>query len=404
MVVPRTPAQPAGTGQRLTRSSNTGARRSYADADFVADSEEEEDDEDFGGDIVKPPPKKKRSTNKTKVQLQKGPVNITDTPPTVSKTGTARAPREPHVERSQARTNLNNFYDLLPRLSVAPKAKFEYTPAQARPVHVLNCPVYENRDFRLIEEPTLHDTTHRDGRKTKAWRIRISDHNHPDHRDQYDTKSRRPPVLQPFQIPEQILRWYTADHGPNAKKPVPKSKTVPYHAPDGTVRAGIRSPESLRLCQSAVPTQKDAIDLAQVFCRVLNRAPMPLPSPTAWSARNRNNALIGSAIIQFTELVAMFNWNTSIDLTTVDTYGYSIDSRAGGAYEVAKSGVVRGNSFGGTWCNVQLGDFNKIKITVDPAFIDRTQAAQMSTPPGFAKLVPIPEVVYTSRRLSSFIG
>lgn len=46
--------------------------------------------------------------------------------------------------------------------------------------HVLDCAVHNNRDFKLVGEPTLEDTTRRSSRKTKAWLTWVSDSKDPD--------------------------------------------------------------------------------------------------------------------------------------------------------------------------------------------------------------------------------
>jgi hypothetical protein len=103
---------------------------------------------------------------------------------------------------SQATVNLNNLYELLPSLSVNSAAPLKYTPAKVRTVYVLESPIYNDRDFRLVDV-ALEVTTHRSGLTTEAWRIRVRDH-----KDLDETR-----ILQPFQIAATTLRWTEKAHG-----------------------------------------------------------------------------------------------------------------------------------------------------------------------------------------------
>jgi hypothetical protein len=145
--------------------------------------------------------------------------------------------REPAIERSPATVNLNHFFDNIHRLSINKDAQFDYTPAEELTKHVLDCDVHENRNFVLVDEPTLEDTTHRNGRKTKAWRIRVSDSKDPGN------------ILQPYCVNPLKQSWVDAAHGPQSACPMEKIQ----HS-DGRFYAHI--PESLRLSKSAVPTLK----------------------------------------------------------------------------------------------------------------------------------------------------
>lgn len=111
--------------------------------------------------------------------------------------------RAPAIARSPATQNLNYFYNLLPRLSVATRAKWQYTPSPPLARHVLDLPVYQDRDFRVLRTPTLEPTTHYDlrttrdlyftGRPTNGWRIQIQNHSNP-----------QASVIEPFRIPAFI--------------------------------------------------------------------------------------------------------------------------------------------------------------------------------------------------------
>jgi hypothetical protein len=162
--------------------------------------------------------------------------------------------------------NLNHFYELLPRLSLDPKARFEYTLASTRSLHVLDSPIYNNRDFRLVGGITLEDTIHRDEWETKAWRIQLSDVNDPSGQ-----------ILLPFRIQPYLEYWDEKKHRPRSAHPVLKAirprNTVPHwYSPFASYS------ESLRLFESAILTKTDAEDIAQLLCDVLNRIPSNLPS------------------------------------------------------------------------------------------------------------------------------
>jgi hypothetical protein len=154
--------------------------------------------------------------------------------------------------------NLNNFYELLLNLSVNSAAPWKYTPAKVRTVYVLGSPIYNNRDFRLVDV-ALEVTTHRSGLTTEAWRIRVRDHN-----DLDETH-----ILQPFRLPAMTLNWTEKAHGTKSRNPAPKTR---YRIRAGGPFAAFADfAESLRLSERAVPTQEDATEIGQLFCEVLDR-------------------------------------------------------------------------------------------------------------------------------------
>jgi hypothetical protein len=94
--------------------------------------------------------------------------------------------RLPKIALSPATINLNNSYGAL---SINPLTPFEHTSAEVRTVHVLETPIYKNRDFRLFDI-ALEVTTHEKLWKIKVWRIRVYDVN-----DSNDSH-----ILQPLRI------------------------------------------------------------------------------------------------------------------------------------------------------------------------------------------------------------
>lgn len=320
------------------------------------------------------PKKKKRQLGKEPTNLRKGaldkptPKVLGDNPPLPLK-----APREPAIELSPATTNLNHFHKNLPRFSIDQDARFEYTPAEERTKHVLDCAVHDDRDFKLISEPTLEDTTHRNGRKTKAWRIQVSDSKDPDN------------ILQPFRLGPHEQAWASKYHGPQSEFPMDQT----YIYRQGRTRAFAVYTESLRIPKSAVPTLKDATDIAEIFCRVLNRTPLDLPSFDTWS-RQGDGVTTCHRVTRFTELVTLFHWKNTIDLSDVDTSHTTFYMPPNGkqVFKIISEKSVERRFFD-PHQNIVLNSNDRhhgIRVTIDPTLVDRVKAAGIVVPPAFLTL------------------
>jgi hypothetical protein len=323
-------------------------------------------------------PMKKQRSGRTKRKLGPKAKDTSDIAPLDSNTSTLKAPREPNVERSPATVNLNNFYTLLPRLSINPKAQFEYTPALARTRHVLDCDIYENRDFRVIDV-ALEETQHRrtaqsDGRKKMAWRIRVSDRNDPDSR-----------ILQPFRIEPYDIQWRARLHGADTKDPKPQVMV------EGTRYPQARYEESLRISEEAVPTETEATKIAELFCRVLNRTPLDLPAFDSWG--RPNSSRLSSRVARFTELVTLLRYNRDVDVSSIDMSFYVTSSPP----EIKFTGDKVNYSFTDSHLHILLDRFGRAvdtashgpdrvqtaRVTISSAQVDQTQAAKIDVPSGF---------------------
>jgi hypothetical protein len=161
MSEPSTSPEPLPTTKkRPTRAQRTDL--SYADADHPVSS----DGDNYGlteNEVEELLKKKKKKKNLGKKAGKKAflgkkaarPIPLVFSRPSIK----LNPPREPAIELSTATTNLNHLYKNLHRFSINQDARFEYTPAEERTKHVLDCAVHDNRDFKLVGEPTLGDTT-----------------------------------------------------------------------------------------------------------------------------------------------------------------------------------------------------------------------------------------------------
>jgi hypothetical protein len=108
------------------------ARLSRADASHVdapvpshGPTEDEAEESPMKKQRAGESPMEKQRSGTTKIKLGRKARDKSTAVELTPNTPTLKAPREPNIELSPATVNLNNFYTLLPKLSINPTAQFE---------------------------------------------------------------------------------------------------------------------------------------------------------------------------------------------------------------------------------------------------------------------------------------
>ncbi|KAK0336462.1 hypothetical protein LTR91_015520 [Friedmanniomyces endolithicus] len=182
-------------------------------------------------------------------------------------------------------------------------AVLNYTPSEGAMRHVHDLPVYDGRDFKLVEDRFgLYSLRKSDGQQVQAWRLEVRDHS----REGSMT-------VQPF-----CCLYTDPDRRnfgiPTAQYDKNKSRVVHFNAIEKSV------------CKD----EKSARELAYEVCRVMNRIPgdLKLPNWIGRSPKGGQRRLEPLAV--FAESVALLTWNPRFDVRTLDRPFFDADNVAAG--------------------------------------------------------------------------